>query len=219
MSTMSRRSAGVDPRVIRTRATVLEAAAELLAERGYSGFSIDALVERTGVSKTTIYRHWPSRIELLASTIATLADRRGVPDTGTLRGDLVAFIERRTRIASDDNLSRSIPGLIEAAARDSALLTVVTKVVAETYSQLGIVLERARSRGELRADHDDSLMTSIIIGPIFFRRLVMHEPTTKAQIEAIVDMILNGLIGPESASGAQKVIDPEPRNRRRAPSG
>jgi AcrR family transcriptional regulator len=219
MLRMPRGRAGVDPRVARTRATVLQAAAELLAERGYSGFSVDALVERTGVSKTTMYRHWPSRIELLASTIAGLVDRLDVPDTGTLRGDLLAFIQERTFVSGGDNLDRSLPGLIEAAERDPALLAVVSKVVLETYAQLNPLVERARTRGELRTDFDNSLLISVIVGPFFFRRLLTHEPTTKPQAEAIVDMLLQGLTAPEHPSGAGKISGPEARNRRRVRSG
>src|SRR6202034_3827583 len=60
----------VDPRVARTRAAVLGAAIDLLAERGYSGFSVEGVVERTGIAKTTLYRHWPTRDDLLAAAIA-----------------------------------------------------------------------------------------------------------------------------------------------------
>ena len=57
----------MDPRVARTRAVVLDAAIDLLAERGYSGFSVEGVVDRTGVAKTTLYRHWPTRDDLLAA--------------------------------------------------------------------------------------------------------------------------------------------------------
>ena len=71
----------VDPRVARTRATVLGAAIDLLAERGYSGFSVEGVVERTGIAKTTLYRHWPTRDDLLAAAIARL-DGSGLDGSG-----------------------------------------------------------------------------------------------------------------------------------------
>jgi hypothetical protein len=76
------RAASVDPRVARTQATALGAAIELLAERGYSGFSVEGVVERTGVAKTTLYRHWPTRDDLLAAAIAssTVPGRSLTPD-------------------------------------------------------------------------------------------------------------------------------------------
>ena len=55
----------LDPRVARTREVVLDAAIDLLAERGYSGFSVEGVVDRTKVAKTTLYRHWPTRDDLL----------------------------------------------------------------------------------------------------------------------------------------------------------
>jgi AcrR family transcriptional regulator len=64
-----------DPRVARTRAAVLNAGIDLLAERGYPGFTIDAIVARTGIAKTTIYRHWPSRDSLLTAVQFAVAGR------------------------------------------------------------------------------------------------------------------------------------------------
>jgi AcrR family transcriptional regulator len=79
---VTRRTAGrEDPRVTRTRSVVLDAAATLLAERGYAAFTMDALVERTGVSKTTMYKHWPSRTGLIAATVGAMATDPAAPDT------------------------------------------------------------------------------------------------------------------------------------------
>src|ERR1700691_2822801 len=74
-----------DPRVARTRSVVLGAAADLLAERGYAAFTMDALVARTGVSKTTMYKHWPSRTILIAATVGAMATDPAAPDTGDVR--------------------------------------------------------------------------------------------------------------------------------------
>src|ERR1700683_2837051 len=109
----------VDPRVARTRATVLGAAIDLLAERGYSGFSVEGVVERTGIAKTTLYRHWPTRDDLLAAAISRLdgavldgsgLDGAGLdsarldgagslPDTGSVRQDLLDLQACRVRAA------------------------------------------------------------------------------------------------------------------------
>ena len=77
-----------DPRVTRTRARVLAATIDLLAERGYSGFSIEGIVDRTGIAKTTLYRHWRSREALLAAAIVELGGAGPLPDTGSVRQDL-----------------------------------------------------------------------------------------------------------------------------------
>src|ERR1019366_2515587 len=85
----------LDPRVVRTRTAVLEAAIDLLAERGYSGFSVEGVVEATGIAKTTLYRHWPTRDDLLAAVIGQLGGAGELPGTGSVRQDLLDFFAPR----------------------------------------------------------------------------------------------------------------------------
>src|SRR5271167_4416743 len=89
------RETAEDPRVTRSRAAILEAAMELLAEEGYAAFTIEAIFARTGVAKTTIYRHWPTRNDLLIAVIEKLGGKFELPDTGTVRGDLMEFLTVR----------------------------------------------------------------------------------------------------------------------------
>ena len=117
-----------DPRVVRTHTKVLSAAIDLLAERGYSGFSIDAIVRRTGVAKTTLYRHWPSRADLLVAVIKELEGAGPLPDTGSVRQDLLEFFAGRVRISQTQRWERSMPALVEAAAHDSELADIVAEL-------------------------------------------------------------------------------------------
>src|ERR1700761_1847970 len=82
----------LDGRVRRSRDRVLTSAFELLGESGVGGFSVDEVARRSGVAKTTIYRHWPTREALVIDACSRISDEQEVPDTGTLEGDLAAIL-------------------------------------------------------------------------------------------------------------------------------
>jgi AcrR family transcriptional regulator len=188
----------LDPRVARTRATVLGAAIDLLAERGYSGFSVEGVVERTGVAKTTLYRHWPTRDDLLAAAIARLDGggldgRVALPDTGSVREDLLDLLARRVRAARTTQWERCMPALVEAAAHHPELATLIARLITQILGQVETLLGRGIERGELRGDLDPQLAASALIGPIVFRRLLLHEAPTLLGVTAVIDLVMQGI--------------------------
>jgi AcrR family transcriptional regulator len=194
----------IDPRVARTRATVLGAAIDLLAERGYSGFSVEGVVERTAVAKTTLYRHWPTRDDLLAAAIAKL-DGAGLdsaqplPDTGSVRQDLLDLQARRVRAAGTTQWERCMPALVEAAAHHPELAAMIARLTSQILAQIETLLARGIERGELRHDLDPQLAASALIGPIVFRRLLLHEAPTLQQVTAVIDLLMQGIAAPGPA--------------------
>ena len=211
----------VDPRVARTRAAVLGAAIDLLAERGYSGFSVEGVVERTGIAKTTLYRHWPTRDDLLAAAIARLdgagldgsgSDGSGLdsagldgagslPDTGSVRQDLLDLQARRVRAARTTQWERCMPALVEAAAHHPELAEVIARLTGQILAQIEILLARGVERGELRDGLDPQLVASALIGPIVFRRLLLHEVPTLERVADVIDLLMQGIAvqGPADA--------------------
>jgi AcrR family transcriptional regulator len=186
----------VDPRVARTRRTALGAATEILIEGGYSAFSIEAVVERTGIAKTTLYRHWPSRNDLLHAVIAQLDHTRPLPDTGSIRGDLREFFSRRARAARSSQWERCIPALIDAAARHPEIAATIAALTAAVLDQIATLVRRGVDRGELRADLDPTLAASALIGPIVFGRLLLQEAPNPRRVEAIIESALRGMMRP-----------------------
>jgi AcrR family transcriptional regulator len=181
-----------DPRVTRTRSVVLDAAAALLAERGYAAFTMDALVERTGVSKTTMYKHWPSRTDLIAATVQALASEPAVPDTGDVRDDLIAL----AAASLDAYKGARWPGLaavLEAAGHDPELHASLQSVPDTRFSAVRTVLERAVQRGQLRADVDENTAITILVGAIFFRLRTAGLPQVRREVPVIVGTVLDGL--------------------------
>jgi AcrR family transcriptional regulator len=183
----------VDPRVARTRATVLGAAIDLLAERGYAGFSVESVVERTGIAKTTLYRHWPTRDDLLAAVIAKLDGAGPLPDTGSVRQDLQDLFARRVRAARTPQWERCMPALVEAAARHPELAAMIARLTSQILAQIETLLRRGIERGELRPDLDPQLAASALIGPIVFRRLLLGEAPTLQRVSAVIDLLMQGI--------------------------
>jgi AcrR family transcriptional regulator len=182
-----------DPRVSRTRATVLTAGIDLLAERGYPGFSIDAIVARTGVAKTTIYRHWPSRGELLIAVIMQLDGDTPLPDSGSARTDLLTYFAGRVQVARNRQWQRCMPALVAAAALDPALARIIASLTARYLGQVQTLLARGRDRGELRPGLNLELAASAMVGTFAFRQLMLHEAPTAAQVTTLLDMLQHGI--------------------------
>lgn len=190
---MARRAADrEDPRVTRTRSVVLDAAATLLAERGYAAFTMDALVERTGVSKTTMYKHWPTRADLIAAAVQAMAIDPVAPDTGDVRDDLIALTMDSLDAYTGPRWS-GLASVQEAAAHDPELRASLQSAVSTRFSAPRAVLERAVSSGQLRADLDVDTAVTILIGAVFFRLRAADLPQVRREVPVIIDTVLDGL--------------------------
>jgi AcrR family transcriptional regulator len=187
----------VDPRVQRTRKVVLEATVALWQERGYAGCTVEAILQRTGVAKTTIYRHWPGRTELLAEALSIHAEQLVVVDTGSLRGDLVEFLTTSSHQMAESSLDRSlqtIPGLIEAAKRDPALVVVSAQLTSGLIGLIRRMLQKAKARREIRRDRDLDVVANTIVGAIFVQRAFLDKALTDDYVIKMIDTILEGII-------------------------
>ena len=180
----------LDPRVTRSRAAVLDATASLLAEQGWSGTTIEAIAERSGVAKTTIYRHWPHRAGLILEAFASLGAVHEVAESGHLYADLVTMMCSLADDLDQSRWSRVLPALVEGAERDPELARLAATLGRERRRGLVHCLEAAVERGALPGDADVELMAHMLVDPLFFRRLVWRERTTTRFIESLVDHVL-----------------------------
>jgi AcrR family transcriptional regulator len=200
----------MDPRVARTRTTILAAAIDLLGERGYSGFSVEGVVARTGIAKTTLYRHWHTRDDLLADVIARLDGAGPLPDTGSVRRDLRDLLARRVRAARTPEWERCMPALVEAAARHPELAALIARLTTQILGQIEILLGRGIERAELRHDLDPQLAASALIGPIVFRRLLLHETPTVQRVSSVIDLLMQGIAASDVGHQADRIPETEP---------
>ena len=180
----------IDPRVVRSREAVLATTAELLAEVGLAGLTVEAIAHRSGVAKTTIYRHWPEISQLIIDAVTSVAAPCARPDTGSLRGDLRELVKGLARTLTVAPTAKVLPSLVDAAERDADLARLQRAWVKERRSGTRDAFVRAQARGEIGADVDLDLVTTMLSAPLFYRRLVSHEPLSPRFLERVVDAVM-----------------------------
>lgn len=188
-------------RATRSRALVLQAAVSHILGHGTASLTVEAIAQTTGLAKTTIYRHWPNRAELLAEAIERLGNVAVAPDTGSLRADLLEFFAVRVRLLEDSGGEpgmKTVPGLMEAARHDPNLGAVVTLMVDGLLRTLKIVLERARERGEIDAGRNLDTIADLLIGAVFFRRGFVGQVIGRKYLADMIETVLLGT-GPAEA--------------------
>ena len=180
----------MDPRVIRSRTAVLAATLDLLAERGITATTIEAVAERSGVAKTTIYRHWDGQPALVLDAIGTTLHTPTDPDTGTLRGDLLELLGGLVDTLTTGPAAGLMPALIDAAERDPAFAALHHREAAQRHQVVHTAIARGIDRGEISPGADPAEVLDMIAGPVFYRRLVSSGVVHRAFAQRIVDRVL-----------------------------
>lgn len=190
-----------DPRIARTRAAVFASTVELLAERGYDSLAIEAVAEHAGVAKTTIYRHWPTKEELVVDAVRSLKHPPEVLDTGDVRDDLRALMRGVAAALRSGPLGRLLPIMVDASERHPELRRLHRELVRERQTPTRQALERAVARGELPPDVDLDLGAALLAGPLFYRRLISQSSIGPAFVDQVVDAALAALAATSTCEG------------------
>jgi AcrR family transcriptional regulator len=175
--------------VERSKKVVLAATYELLAKSGLSGVSVDEVSRRCGVAKTTIYRHWPSRVALLLDACSQMSIRPTVPDTGRLRTDLEALAMGAAKRLHQP-WATVMPSIIDAAERDKQLAELQSRIHAQMREAFVTAIRRAQERGELPHSRDPLELVASILGPILYRRFFSRETLDEAFAKKVVERAL-----------------------------
>jgi AcrR family transcriptional regulator len=192
------------PRSEKAHKAVLSAAAELLLSRGLSAVSMDAVAERAGVSKATIYRWWPSKETLALDALyhEWAAFQPDPPDTGSLRSDLLALLLPWARAVRGLPYARVIAALLTEVHSDPAFAAEYRKRVVEPRrDQARTLFRRAVERGEIPASTDIEVAVDLVYGPLWHRLLHGHAPLSDRFVQDVVSAALTGL---------QPATDPAP---------
>ena len=186
----SRRSA-------RAHTAVLDAASELVLERGYGRLTVDAICARSGVSKATVYRWWPNRAAIVVEALLeSVQPDVAYPDTGSLREDLVGQATALARALTAPGLGGTLVALLGEAHDDRDLATALRTGWQEPRRAAGReVVQRAVRRGELPADVDADLVLDGVYGPLYLRLLFGHAGLGRDEVQRIVDQVLDGCGG------------------------
>ncbi|AXE77334.1 TetR/AcrR family transcriptional regulator [Streptomyces atratus] len=163
-----------------------------LAERGYTRLTIEAVAQDSGVNKTTIYRWWPSKPALLRAAMlhARVLDI-DVPDTGSLRRDLIALTEQFTGLLTDGRTEPVARAMTSGTGLpDDELAALTRDFFADRFSREQPVFARATARGELPENADPMLLLDLIAGAVWMRVLLRREPVPPDFAREIVDAVL-----------------------------
>ncbi len=191
--TLPSRSVMARPRSEEARTKVVSAAQELIAEVGVEGFTVDAVAARSGVAKTTIYRHFSSGDELLIHTIDCMVEPFTTPNTGSLRSDLIAVYEQMVPVISDPTMFGMMMGVMAKAAVDPEFARLKDEFEHVRKMPVLTVLELAQARGEIRADVDLALLSELVEGPMVARRIISGGTIAMDEIPSVIDLVLNGI--------------------------
>jgi AcrR family transcriptional regulator len=174
---------------------MLRSALEILFDVGVHDFTIDEVARRSGVAKTTIYRHFDSRNELLVSALDGSMLIPSTPDTGSLRGDLIEFLTSVRPIFADPVVRALYLDIMSASARDPELRAMQAGMMARRSGPSRRIYERARERGEISPDIDYLAAFDIMEGPFILWSLFRPSALEDVDIETLVDKMLPQLRG------------------------
>ncbi|MBA8816541.1 AcrR family transcriptional regulator [Microbacterium halimionae] len=186
---------------------ILQAALDVLAETGYDGMTVDLVAARARAGKATLYRRWPSKAELVVDAVACMKskdlDLNALPDTGTLRGDLVAMIKTPTMAEAERKL-HVMAGLVSMIARAPEMQEAVHAAIVEPRAQANrVLIRRAIERGEVAPDIDIEMVSMVAPAMAAYRVLVIRKPVTREFLLSVIDgVVLPAATGTPAALAA-----------------
>ncbi|MFC4054675.1 TetR/AcrR family transcriptional regulator [Actinomadura syzygii] len=180
-------------RTARVGEAVIDATIAELGEVGYTALRIDAVAERAGVNKSTIYRRWGTKAGLVSTAII---ERRGemapAADTGRLRGDVVELLKQIRLSFQTPWIAALIRESRPRSADSAEMYELLDKFWPARFRASGAIIERAVERGELPADTDAHFLLEMISGPLYFHLLMLGRPLDDAFLERTADFVLKG---------------------------
>ena len=196
-------SAEHQPRLGRKRdpsrdADILDAALDVLAETGYDGMTIDMVAARAKAGKGTVYRRWPSKGELIIDAVACMKNRdpdsARLPDTGTLRGDLIALIKPRS-IEENEKKLQIMAGVASMLSRNPELAEAANAAMFQPRAAVVTLMRRAVDRGEISADCDIETLSLIAPAMAAYRALILRMPVDREFLISVLDGVLLPAVG------------------------
>jgi AcrR family transcriptional regulator len=177
------------PRDAGVEAKVLAAAAAEMRRGGYDGLSIDRVAERAGVAKTTLYRRWSSKAELVAAMVSNLREDVPFEPSGDPRRDLTDLVIAITTTLTTTPTTL-IADLAAAAAREPRVGETVRTLWAERHRAVTAVVAKAQETGVVLDHVSPAVLVDQLVGPLYYRLLITGEPLTPAYAKTLVQSVL-----------------------------
>jgi AcrR family transcriptional regulator len=174
-----------------SRRAILTATLELVGEVGYGGLTIEGIAARSGTGKQTIYRWWPSKADVVLDASATIADLHvPVDDRGSYAADLRAFLTASYALARKRQMADVLRALMAEAQIDPEFgARFQSAFLQRRRDALGVVIERARQRGDLSLSPSPGLAADIVFGTIWYRVLATHQRLDQKLVDELVALL------------------------------
>lgn len=182
----------VDPRIERSRRVIREATIAEMAEVGYGAMTIEKIAKRAGVSKATLYRQWNGKLDLVESSLEMMKDDMQIDTSVPPReriGQLLTWLA--TFLANtDDPASACVPALVSAAQYDPAVREFHHRFSSARRRVLVEMVAEGIAGGEFSAELDPELTAELLVGPLFYRRLMSRTPFPAGEVPNVVRAVL-----------------------------
>jgi AcrR family transcriptional regulator len=205
----TRRTEGVRTRGRAARIVddVLCATAEELSHVGYAALRVEDVAQRSGVNKTTIYRRWPTKVDLVAAVLRNITQKPNAPNTNCLREDLLTSLREIVNFAST-TLGRGLVRMIQTERAHPEVDSIAKSLREENRKvRLGIV-QQAIERGELPRATDAKLIVDLIYSTIMSHVITHGEAIEDDYVVSVVDFVLNGAHYQANLPAVQQAVDP-----------
>ncbi|MEV7784059.1 TetR/AcrR family transcriptional regulator [Streptomyces sp. NPDC088106] len=195
------------PRNAAADAAILAATRQALVELGWSKLTLGDVAVRAGVAKTTLYRRWPGKNELVVDAVAELFDELTLPDRGSLAADIEGVVLQFAAILARPEARSGLMAVVAEATRDEALRERIRASIVERQKRLVLAgRARAQQRGELPAEPDPAeaartvdLIFDMVAGAVVHRTLVSAKPADEEWVHGLTRVLLSGLAGAATA--------------------
>lgn len=168
-------------RGVKVRTAVLAATLAELSATGYAALTVDAVAQRAGVHKTTVYRRWQDRETLVVEALTEqIAEKIPVPDTGAIESDLMALARGFVRWATSQAGQAILAAFFSDAARIPEIAEARNRVFKGRLERAGPVITRAKDRGELPEGTDPGVVVKMLVAPLYLRLIITGEVLDEA---------------------------------------
>jgi AcrR family transcriptional regulator len=178
------------------RAKMILATQEVARVHGVDGVTVEAIARRSGVAKTTIYRHFGSADELLLAAVEEMIEEIEPPDTGSFRSDVRAVIGAFMRLAAVPELRHLFVSMLGRAIDDPEFADLYRSLKEQRHQPLRIAVQRGIARGEVDPAVDIEQALSFVQGPFIGKRIIENEDLTDRDLEVFLDLIVKALAPP-----------------------
>ncbi len=181
------------PRSEAARRRLIDATLEIIAVDGPAAVTGDEVVRRSGVAKTTLYRHFGNTAALIFAAVDAAVTAEPPPETGTLRGDLEIIHRRYLEVASSAQSRALFAWMVSQSIESVESCEMFRRVRVQPRGPTVVALQRAIARGEIDADTDIDLAMHVIQGPLISQRIIDNAAVSDDELQRMLDMTMRAL--------------------------